>query len=336
MEEKSAVLTTNVAGDPQFEGAQSIIIQGIKSVICVPLWNGDSVYGLIYLDSPFHENTFNESNLQLLSAMANLVTMKIENFLFIQELLQKKAMEKELELASDVQRLLIQPDFPPIPGFGSAVFYQSCLQLGGDYYHCFPLSADRYLTVIADVMGKGTGAALLTASLHAYLQSHNRDGLELRQLMEQINQSIHELCEGRIFVTLFAVIIDRQTGTIEYCNAGHNPALLVTGSGTSLLNEGGPLMGFMPDSGYQTAALEMNPGDLLLLYTDGLTETENPEGDMMGMEGLTRVLTGIRSEAPSEIMRELLQEIRLFQGGAPQRDDLTGILFRRLHEEKTC
>lgn len=337
VEQKSAVLTANVAGDPHLESAQSIIIQGIKSVLCVPLWNGDHIYGLIYLDSPFNEQAFNESNLQLLNALANLVTMKIENMLFIRELLKKKAMEKELEFASDVQRFLIQSNFPELPAMEAGVFYQSCLKLGGDYYHCFPTPDGRFLTVIADVMGKGTGAALLTASLHAYLQAFTAQERDLAKLLGRLNDAIHGLSDGQIFVTLFALLLDPAGLMADYCNAGHNPALLIRTDGQAEpLTEGGVIMGILPGSEFHVKQVPLRPGDLLLLYTDGLTEAENQNGEMFGNERLEQFLAGRRSLSCPELAAALLEEVRKFEDGYPQRDDLTGILIKCTGPEKTC
>lgn len=330
VEEKSAVLTANVEGDPQLEGAHSIIIQGIKSVLCVPLWNGDRTYGLIYLDSSFHEKTFNENNLRLLTAVANLVTMKIENFLFIQELLQKKAMEKELEFASDVQRFILPAEFPAIPGVESSVFYQSCLQLGGDYYHCFPRPAGQeYLTVIADVMGKGTGAALLTASLHAYMHAYSEEGSPLKELVERLNRAIISICDGQIFVTFFALLFDTLHCRAYYCNAGHNPVVLARAGGeVELLREGGPLLGFSPDVPYAVSEISLRQGDVLALYTDGLTEMENPAGEMLGLDFLSRFMMENRHLSCPEISASLLREVHAFRQNAPPHDDLTGIFFK--------
>ncbi len=329
IEEKSAVLTANVEGDPQLEGAHSIIVQGIKSVMCVPLWNGDKIYGLIYLDSPFSEKAFNKNNLQLLTAVANLVTMKIENFLYIHELLKKKAMEKELEFAADVQKFLLQPTLPEIPHLETAVFYNSCKQLGGDYYHCLPLGGDRHLFLIADVMGKGTGAALLTASLHAYLSTYCERPIALADLIGCLNRSIATQCDGQIFVTLFALIVRLPDFEVEYCNAGHNEVILVRGDGAvEQLQEGGTLLGAMPDYPYASRSVILRPGDLLALYTDGVTEMEDPAGNMFGKERLIDLLVSHRGLACQDLSWRLLGELDAFRSGAEPHDDVTGILIR--------
>ncbi len=337
IEKKSAVLTTNVENDPQLEEARSIIVQGIKSIMCVPLWNGEKTYGLIYLDSPSIEKDFNKDNLQLLTAIANLVTMKIENYLYIQELLEKKAMEKELEYAADVQKFLIPERFPQLSDLDGAVFYRSCLQLAGDYYNVFVLPDGCYLFIIADVMGKGMGAALLTASLHAYLNSLCERELDLGELLGDLNRRIHTQCDGQIFVTLFALAVDAASGHARYCNAGHNEAIRVREDGSSdLLVEGGPILGILPEGVFQMAEVELGDGDLLLLYTDGLTEAANDADEFFGRDRVVQFLVQERANTPDEICQRLIQAVEKFQGAKPQRDDLTGILIRFLPGKKCC
>ena len=335
IEKKSAVLTTNVESDPQLEEARSIIVQGIKSIMCVPLWNGEKTYGLIYLDSPSIEKDFNKDNLQLLTAIANLVTMKIENYLYIQELLLKKAIEKELEYAADVQKFLIPERFPQVSDLDGAVFYRSCLQLAGDYYHVFVLPDGRYLFIIADVMGKGMGAALLTASLHAYLNSLCERALDLGELLGDLNRRIHTQCDGQIFVTLFALAVDAASGRAWYCNAGHNEAIRVREDGSSdLFVEGGPILGILPEGVFQVTEAELGDGDLLLLYTDGLTEAGNDADEFFGRDRVVQFLVQERDNTPDEICERLIQTVEKFQGAKPQRDDLTGILIRFLPGKK--
>ena len=328
--EKTAVLTTNVQQDSKLEGAQSIILQGIKSVLCVPLWNGDKIYGLIYLDSYLSESAFNRDNLQLLTAIANLVTMKIENYLFINELLKKKAMEKDLQFAAEVQKFLQQPRFPDIEGLESHVFCFSRLELGGDYYHCFPLPEEQYLFVIADVMGKGAGAALLTASLHAYLSSMTCQGASLANLMAALNDRIFDQCAGNMFVTLFALIVDRRHDLYEYCSAGHPDTILLRSGGeTVFLKEGGPILGILPGTPYRAVKLESAAGDLLLGYTDGLSEIENAAGEMFGKERLAALLREAEKSGCEQIGRRLLAEIDRFRGEVPPGDDMTAIILKR-------
>jgi len=328
--EKTAVLTTNVQQDSKLEAAQSIILQGIKSVLCVPLWNGDNIYGLIYLDSYLSESTFNRDNLQLLTAIANLVTMKIENYLYINELLKKKAMEKDLQFAADVQKFLLQPRFPEIPGLESHVFYISRLELGGDYYHCFPLPDERYLFVIADVMGKGAGAALLTASLHAYLSTMTGQGTSLADLITALNDHIHKQCEGQMFVTLFALIVDRRQDLYEYCSAGHPDTILLRADGTAnYLKEGGPILGILPGTPYSAVQIPSAAGDLWLGYTDGLSEIEDAAGEMFGKAGLASALREQQQAGCAQICRHILDRIDLFRGAVPPADDMTAIILKR-------
>ncbi|MBN2432540.1 MAG: SpoIIE family protein phosphatase [Acidobacteria bacterium] len=337
IEEKTAVLTCNVALDPMLEGAESIIVQGIKAVMCVPLWNGDRTFGLIYLDSHVQERSFNEHNLRLLTSIANLVTMKYENYLYVQELLKKKAMEKELEFASDVQKFLLPSRFQSIPGLDVEMQYITCLKLGGDYYHVFPLAdGERYLFVIADVMGKGTAAALLTASLHAYLSTLCSAAMPLDEVAGRVNLYIHNLCEGQFFITMFALCYETATGRMHFVNAGHEEGLLVNAAGdVTRLTEGGLLLGVSPAATYDVGESQLEPGDLVFLFTDGLSEISNAAGEMMGKEAIVDFLKRQRYLSPADLCRALLDDADKYREQQPQHDDLTMIALKR-DEKKSC
>jgi len=337
IEEKTAVLTCNVALDPMLEGAESIIIQGIKAIMCVPLWNGDRTFGLIYLDSHVQERSFNEHNLRLLTSIANLVTMKYENYLYVQELLKKKAMEKELEFASDVQKFLLPARSQSIPGLDVEMQYITCLKLGGDYYHVFPLAdGEWYLFVIADVMGKGTAAALLTASLHAYLSTLCSADMPLDEMTARVNLYIHNLCEGQFFITMFALSYETATGRIRFVNAGHDEGLLVSAAGeVTLLAEGGLLLGVSPVAAYDVGEARLEPGDLVFLFTDGLSEISNAAGEMLGKEYIVDFLIRQRQLPAADLCHALLDAADKYREQCPQHDDLTMIALKR-NGEKSC
>ncbi len=331
MEERKAVLTANAEGDPSLEKAQSVIVQGIKSVMCVPLWNAERVYGLIYLDSSINETSFNEKNLRLLTAIANLVTMKIENFLYIQELLAKKALEKDLALASEIQNLLLPKEFPPIRETGTALRYLSCSRLGGDYYHCFEQPDGRHCVIIADVMGKGTSAALLTTALHAVLSVSCKQEQDIRKIVAHANRFVCELCNQAFFITLFALVLDSSSHTLEYCNAGHNSPLHCTGDGrVTPLVEGGPLLGFSSSVSYASARIGMNPGDLIFLFTDGVSEVENECGEMVDKEFLARFAANHCTLGPEEFLQALWASLESFRGASALQDDTTAIVLKRM------
>jgi serine phosphatase RsbU (regulator of sigma subunit) len=189
-------------------------------------------------------------------------------------------------------------------------------------------NACRWATT-ADVMGKGTGAALLTASLHAYISTYCERPMELADLVSCLNRSIAIQCDGQIFVTLFAFIIQATDFQMEYCNAGHNEVLLVHTDGrVEQLQEGGTLLGAMPDYPYTSRSIILQPGDLLSLYTDGVTEMEDPAGNMFGKERLIDLLVNHRTCSCPEISRRLLADLDDFRAGAEPHDDVTGILVR--------
>lgn len=337
LDQRSSVLTTNVADHPDLESAGSIMLQGIRSVMAVPLWNEDRVWGLLYLDSPVEERSFNEGSLRLLTAIANLVTMKIENHYHIQELLAKRALEKELEVATEVQRFLLPDRLPRVPGIETAFHYHCFHQLGGDYYQCFRVPGGGHLFIVADVMGKGVGAALLVSALHTHLSLlARRSDLSPAELVTELNRNIFALCGGNFFITLFALFVDPDADHAQYVNAGHDEGLLLRADGSlERLTEGGPLLGLSGDIPYSAADVNLFPGDLLALYTDGLTESESPEGELWGREGIALSLARQRFRGVSGLVPAVIEEASAFRGDAPPRDDLTLLVLGRVLQEKS-
>ncbi len=248
--------------------ARSIIVQGIKSIACVPLWNGEKTYGLIY-STARPSRRINKDNPQLLTAIANLVTMKIENYLYIQELLEKKAMEKELEYAADVQKFLIPERFPQLSDLDGAGLLPVLLQLAGDY-NVFVLRTAATCSSSPTWMGKGWGRRCSPPRFTPISTRWCERSWILGELLGDLNRRIHTQRDGQIFVTLFALAVDAASGHARYCNAGHNEAIRVREDGSSICSSrADPSL----DSarGCSRWQVELGDGDLLLLYTDGST-----------------------------------------------------------------
>ncbi|HSP07619.1 MAG TPA: SpoIIE family protein phosphatase, partial [Acidobacteriota bacterium] len=229
MRNQKAVLTMDAQTDDRFESSKSIQMQGIRSIICVPLWNNRAVTGLIYIDNLVSRRTFTQSDLRLVALIANMAAVKIENSLLLEEQLEKKAMEEQLAVAAQIQRRLLPQTNPEIPGYQIYGLNRSCYQIGGDYYDFLQKDDGRLAVVIADVSGKGVGAALLMASFQASIRSLGKTIDDPAVLMVQLNDVMRENSPPNKYITVFYGELDPQTNKFTYVNAGHNPPIFFNG-----------------------------------------------------------------------------------------------------------
>jgi sigma-B regulation protein RsbU (phosphoserine phosphatase) len=202
--------------------------------------------------------------------------------------------------------------------------------VGGDYFDYLPLDDGRIGITVADVSGKGAPAALLMSSFRASLRTQDLGRLGPAEVLGRLNRFVHSSVDPGKFITAFLGLVDPATGKICYANAGHDPPLMLGADGsTKELTGGGLILGMLPQIVYEEAAAEMDRGSLLVIFTDGVTEAQDPEGEFFGVERLQELLRSIRGEPCSEILRRVVRETQQFAQGAPQFDDVTLILARR-------
>ncbi len=241
---------------------------------------------------------------------------------------EKELLEKELQVARQVQTGFLPKGGVQIEGFDVATFFRSAREVGGDYFDVIPLKKGVAI-VVADVSGKGVPAALVTANLHATLHVLAED-CPPGELVSRINNSIFKDTSPDFFVTFVYGVLNNSTGEFRYVNAGHNFPLVVRQDGkVEELTQGGTILGILPDSSFQTGAVILNPQDLVLFYTDGLTEAGLPEIEPWGEENLKRYLTGIRDKPTDQMAELILKQVEESLKGAPQTDDIALILLKR-------
>ena len=241
---------------------------------------------------------------------------------------EKELLEKELQVAREVQKGFLPKGAIQIDGFEVATFFRSAKEVGGDYFDVIPLKNGVAL-VIADVSGKGVPAALVTANLHATLHAPAED-CPIEHLVERINNSIFKDTSPDFFVTFFYGVLNNSTGEFKYVNAGHNPPLVVRQNGmVEELTQGGTILGIMPDSIFQTGSTVINPHELLLLYTDGLTEAGLPEIEPWGEENLKNYLTEIHHDPAGRMAELILKKVEESLKGTAQTDDIALVLLKR-------
>lgn len=328
---RESLLIQDMEREGQMRIQASIVAQGIRSMIAVPLQTNERVLGLLYLDSLGQARPFSREDLNLLTVMANMAAASIENARLAEVEERERRVSIEMEQAAAVQRLLLPATPPSIDGLDIAAFTQPCRHAGGDYYDFFRLSDGRLAVVVGDVAGKGMPAALLMASLQARFQVLNEAEPDPAQLVERLNRITSTCCPGNRFITLFYCLIDPAGGGIHYVNAGHNPPLILRRLGEAeRLETGGLPLGVFPNSRYQAGLARLEPGDVLALYSDGVTEAARPDTeDEFGEHRLAETVLAAASQSAGEILECVRAAVGRHAGSISAGDDFTLVIVRR-------
>jgi serine phosphatase RsbU (regulator of sigma subunit)/pSer/pThr/pTyr-binding forkhead associated (FHA) protein len=324
-----SVLTSDAQHDPRFMSS-TMTLQGIRSVLAVPLGVGDKVFGIIYADSPIAEAKFTEDHLKVLTTLASVAAIRVENARLLEEQLDRERLEHELQLASEIQQRF-QPTAPPhVAGYELQGISFPCYEIGGDYYDFIERPDGRMLIALGDVSGKGTAAALLMSSLHAAVHAQASSHSSLSETISAVNNYLAENIPSNRFVTLFYAELDPQTGALSFINAGHNPPLIVHAAGTiENLSSGGLPLGILPNSPYREGRTQLQPGDVLVIYSDGVSEAVNPQGEEFGAPRLHSVV-GLNLERSAAGIRDRIESaLTKFAQGTPAADDITLVIVKR-------
>jgi serine phosphatase RsbU (regulator of sigma subunit)/pSer/pThr/pTyr-binding forkhead associated (FHA) protein len=329
MQNKKAVLTLDARAD--FGGSESIQMQGIRSIICVPLWNNKDVIGIIYIDTLLSKRSFSQSDLRLVALIANMAAVKIENALLLEEQLEKRRMEEQLAVASQIQRRLLPQVNPELAHYQIYGVNRTCYQIGGDYYDFIAKKDDRLAIVIADVAGKGIGAALLMAAFQASIRTLIQTEKDPATLMARLNQVMKENAPPNKYITVFYAELDTTSNLLEYVNAGHNPPIFLSKDKPPVLLEAcGPVIGILPQAKFESKQLPIETDDMVILYTDGVTECRNPEDEEFGEDGVIQFLRKNFNASMEDLASMLENHIREFSHNAPPLDDSTLVLLKRI------
>lgn len=271
-----------------------------------------------------------DEDLEYLSSLANLAIGAIENARLLEEIIGKERMEEDLRIAAEIQQGLLPSSLPVVQGFDIAARTIPTQQVGGDCYDAIELGNGRVLVTIADVSGKGTPASLLMASVQAAVRALAGLDLPLDELVARINDVSYQNTSADKFITAFFGIIDPATGLLSYVNAGHNPPLLFNAHGVVSLDCGGVILGIVPSIvPYNVGTVRMEPGDLLILYTDGVSEAFNAKLEEYGEGRMRDLFTGNPVESAEEAVDRLRSDLLAFTAEAPQSDDITILAIRK-------
>jgi phosphoserine phosphatase RsbU/P len=330
IERRNGVLLIDTQTDVKLASADSIRLQGVTSCCCAPLFVDDRVMGLIYLEVRLGRKTFTEDDLRLLTSLANTAAIKIQNSRLQEEAAAKRQIEREMELAWEIQRRLLPEKDPDLPNTQLLGRTTPSRTVSGDYFDFFSRPDGTVDVVVADVCGKGMGASILAASVQAAFQAWAGENFPPDKLLRRLNDLVFRRTSPEKFITLIEALYDPETGSVVYTNAGHNPGVLIRSTGEhELLSSHGMPLGLFPGRLYSAGSLTLAPGDLLVLYTDGVTEATNPNDEEFGLERLIEVTTASRAKSLVELEQDLASTLAEFVAGVPYGDDRTVVLLRR-------
>ena len=297
--------------------------------VVVPMRNQNEVKGLLAIGPKISGEVFSEEEMDFLKTLGNQAMATIENARLFEEELEKHRLEEELNLAQKIQQDLLPKDIPRLPGFDISAVNIPSRQVGGDYFDIIPVSETRVGIAIADVSGKGAGAALLMANVQAFLRALVPDKQSIQGMVFRLNNLIHQNTALDRFITFFYGELDIETRTLVFCNAGHNPPYCLDAGGTIReLTTGGVVLGMLPNMAYQTEALNLGPKDRLVLYTDGITEAQNPSDEEFGEDRLKRLMVEENQSGSEVFIKKLIDAVRQFSGSAGQSDDMTVVAIQ--------
>jgi sigma-B regulation protein RsbU (phosphoserine phosphatase) len=341
LEQKRGIVTEDVAlADQNLQAAQSIIAQRLRAVVVVPLFAmgqdraagarqgalGGQLLGVLYMDSR-RPTAFSKLERQILDAVAVEAASVMENARLVERERERERLEREIGIARDIQRALLPREFHRYPYIEVTGTNQSCLEVGGDYFDLFDLGENRIAFVLADVSGKGLGAALMTTMLQGAL-SATTFGQHPAETFAHINRFLCDHAQVERYATMFFGTLDAE-GQLEYINAGHPSPLLIRGGQADAPYPAASCpVGLIPDMEFANSVVQLQPGDTLVLFSDGVSEAMDPDQKEFGIERLKEVVALHATRPVGELQEAILESVQKFARGAHQADDITVLLLR--------
>lgn len=331
LNQKNAILISDPRSDSRFAQQQSIVGSGIKSAMAVPLFDQDKVLGILYADTGNPGHHYTEDFLRVTATFGNILAAKITNQILLKERQTKEMLEAELKVASQIQNQLLPSRLLDIENYSLSAFQAQCKAVGGDLYDVAQLADGRIILLLADVSGKGMGAALLMSNvLAAFRILYCAEEIDLVDITSRVSKQLIRSSRPEDFATLFICELCPKTHTLRYLNAGHNPPLMIRSDGrVEELPPSGIPIGAFDLYPWKEGELQFGVGDFLFVFTDGISEATNNQGELYRDERLKKILLDSRNQPPEELTESVLDEIRTFMGGASQSDDITMLVLRR-------
>jgi serine phosphatase RsbU (regulator of sigma subunit) len=331
VEEKKALAFMDVGLDEKLSRAQSIIMQGIHSIICAPVTVSNNVAGVLYVDYLFNQRSIEEEDVRLVAQIARFAAIKLEQTRLREEAIQKRIIDEELRTASLIQKRLLAPAPSGIKGYSFAGLNRACRTVSGDYYDFVVRPDGKIYFVIGDVSGKGVTAGLMMAGLQAAFRIYTKNDPDPATLVSQLNVALKENLPQSKFVTLFLGRLDTATGIIEYANAGHTPPIFVRTDSAEELADTDLLLGVVTQAVYIRRTIQLEPGDALVLFTDGVSEAENLEGGILGTGDIGARLAALHGRDADAMATAVDEAVIAHVGGDADAlgDDVTLVVVSR-------
>ena len=309
--------------------------QGLRELglmLALPLKHQGAPCGALCLGPKRTGQPYTSADIEFLSALGNLTLVSVQNSFLIEEQIEKKRLEEEMRIARRIQERLLPQQTPDIGHYEVAALARPSRLVGGDYYDVVRIQDERLLLAIADVTGKGMPAALLMANLQASLHVVLPMEMTIEQAVGHINRVICQNTDTDRFITFFLAILHLDSGQMEYVNAGHNPPMVVRQNGSiELLDKGGLLLGVLDQIGYERGTVKLDPGDIAVLFTDGVTEAMGDAGEEYHEDRLEAVLKRVQTQSAADIVDMVHKDIAEFTGNVEElSDDLTMLIVKRV------
>lgn len=318
------VIVPDVRADSRYVEARP----DTRSELAAPLVLDGRTLGVFNLESDLID-AYHEGHLEIVRAFAAQAAVAVERAHITRERLERRRLEKELAIAREIQLSFLPRQAPEVPGYELAGTTQPHDEVGGDYYDFIRVSDHRFGLAIADGSGKGIPAALLMAGFRMSLLAEIRNEFAIRAVMRKVNSLLHESTDRERFVTAFYGVLDSRNNVLIFSNAGHNPPILLRRDGSiEYLTDGGVALGVLAEARYEDRPVALRPGDLLVLYTDGLSEAESPSGEHFGTLRLEQAMARLAARPAREIMEGLVEAVRLWTGERGPADDLTLVVVK--------
>jgi len=314
------------------EGERQALKQ-LDTQLLLPLTGRDDLIGVMALGPKRSEEPYSKTDLQLLQSVADQTGLAIENSRLLSSLAEEAArrerFNRELEIAREVQQRLFPQTYPSIPGLDCAGHCRPAQGVGGDYYDFVPLPEGRLGIAVGDVSGKGISAALLMASLRASLRGQTMGGpADLAELMSNVNSLLYEASAANRYATFFYAQYNPHDRALAFVNAGHNPPVVLRGDEVLRLEADGPVVGLLPRAQYGQSSMVLSSGDILLAYTDGISEAMTMDDEEWGEERMIAAAQACRALPAEQMIERLMAAADAFTAGAPQHDDMTLVVVK--------
>jgi serine phosphatase RsbU (regulator of sigma subunit)/pSer/pThr/pTyr-binding forkhead associated (FHA) protein len=323
--------------DNRYKEQASIVAMNVRAIACLPLLgipsqaDTPSILGILYLDSTKRMHSLSGLDQKILAKLAVEAGNVLERLEMIKSIESRKKLEQELALAEETQKSLLPQTLPQVRNLSIHAFSKPTRYVGGDFYDFLELESGELYGVIADVSGKGISASLLSSTLLGCLQMQLRAGATVDDSINRLNRFLCEKSSASRFVTMFLFTMNSE-GQGTYISAGHNPSYLYRAATHEIeeLESNNMIVGAFPFATYQPASLQLNQGDVLLAYSDGLTEAENVKGEMLGEEAVKQIMRTEASAGAKQLEQKLLDTIQSYTAGRLATDDITLILVERV------